>query len=84
MNQRKERPQRISRAEFYMYLHGAGLQSGRNFEESHTNQADGVVTRNSAPGSEDFASEQKKIGTWIPKTGAKSLGTHDISSRRGF
>ena len=60
MNQRKERPQRISRAEFYMYLHGAGLQSGRNFEESHTNQADGVVTRNSAPGSEDFASEQKK------------------------
>ena len=44
------------------------LLSGRNFKESHTNQADGVVTRNSVPGSEDFASEQKKIGTWILKT----------------
>jgi hypothetical protein len=33
--------QRISRAEFYMYAPDAGLQSGRNFKESQTNQADG-------------------------------------------
>jgi hypothetical protein len=56
-----------------MYLHDAGLQSGRNFKEAHTNQADRVVTHNSVPGSEDIVSEQKKRHS-DPKNGSKIPG----------